>query len=108
MQYAPPTWRHPRMAQAIIAPAPVVAAPSVAPTTPSALAGAPVPEGLFWTALAAAASYAALRTGMRETGFTSIVGWTGGVAAGLAAILGLTGIVAPTAARNFPVRWYWV
>ena len=53
--------------------------------------GAPVIEGLLWTGLAGAASYAAIRTGMREKGFTSVVGGAGGVAAGPAALSGLAG-----------------
>ena len=94
------TMYRPRIAQAVIAPAPVVTAPS--PT-----AGAPVPEGLFWTAVAAAASYAGILTATREKGWKSAAGWVGGVAAGLAAVAGLAGVVAPTYTR-FPIRWYWV
>lgn len=73
--------------------------PTIAPTNTA--------ESLFWTALSAAASYAAIRTGIRESGFARIAGWAGGIAAGLAALVGLTGVVAPTAARTLPVRWYW-
>jgi len=91
----------PRIAQAVIAPAPVVT------TAPAAPAGAPVPEGLFWTGVAAAASYAGILTATREKGWKSAAGWVGGVAAGLAAVAGLVGVVAPSYNR-FPVRWYWV
>lgn len=30
------------------------------------------------------------------------------VGAGLAALVGLTGILAPSTARTFPIRWYWI
>lgn len=84
---------------------PVVSTPVV--STP-AVSGAPVPEGLFWTTVAGAAAWAAIRTGMKEKGLVSLAGWVGGVGAGLAALTGLTGLVAPSAARTLPVRWYWV
>jgi hypothetical protein len=98
--FSPPVY-HPRMSQAIVAPA-------VVPSSAGPM-GAPVPEGLFWTALAAGASWAAIQTGMRksEKTFTRVAGWSGGVAAGLAALIGLAGVLAPSAARTFPVRWYW-
>lgn len=94
----------PRMSQAVVAPAaPVLPAPSaIAPS------GAPVPEGILWTALAGAAAYTAIQTGMRTKGFNSVLGWAGGIAAGLGALVGLTGILAPSAARTLPFRWYWV
>ncbi len=102
--YRPIPYHQQRLAQAIVAPAPVVTAPaSVAAST-----GAPVPEGLLWTALAGAAAWGSIRTGMREKGFVQIAGYAGGVAAGLAALLGLTGVLAPSAARTLPVRWYWL
>ena len=104
--YAPPR----RLAQVVVPAAPAVAAPVVAPPSPSPLAGAPVPEGLFWTALAGAAAWGAIRTGVRpkESTFMRAVGWGGGIAAGLAALVGLTGILSPATARTLPVRWYWV
>jgi hypothetical protein len=91
------------MAQAVVAPAAVVS-PSVVAASPSGIA---FPEGILWTALATAASYAAIQTGIRTKGFNSVVGWAGGVAAGLGALVGLAGILAPSAARSLPVRWYW-
>lgn len=95
--YRQQAWK-PNLAQVTpVLPAPGTMAPS----------GAPVPEGLLWTALAAAASYAAIQTGMRTKGFNSVLGWAGGIAAGLGALVGLTGVVAPSTARNLPVRWYW-
>ncbi len=90
--YRPAAYTAPQLAQTIV--------PAVGTT------GAPVIEGLLWTGLAGAASYAAIRTGMREKGFTSVVGWAGGVAAGLAALIGLAGIVSPNTGRLLPVRWY--
>lgn len=92
--YRPAAYTAPQLAQTIVTPA------------DSTVGGAPVPQGLLWTALAGAASYAAIRTGMREKGFKSIVGWTGGVAAGLAALIGLAGIVSPNTGRLLPIRWY--
>lgn len=95
--YQPPAFR-PRMAQVVVpAVTPVVSTPS----------GVAFPEGLFWTALAGAASVAGISTGMREKGLLSVIGWAGGIAAGLAALTGLTGVVAPTAARSLPLRWYF-
>jgi len=96
------TMYRPHIAQAVVAPAPVV-------TTPAAPAGIGAPEGIVWTAVAAAAAYAGIKTGMRgnESNFTRAAGWVGGVAAGLAALAGLVGVVAPSYNR-FPVRWYWV
>lgn len=99
--YRPPAY-HPRMAQ-VVAPAVTTVAPINGVT-----AGMPIPEGILWTAVSAAAAWAAIRTGMREKGLPSVAGWAGGVAAGLAALLGLTGVLAPSAARTFPFRWYWV
>jgi hypothetical protein len=94
------TQYRPHIAQAIVAPGPVV-------TTPAPSSGMPAPEGLVWTAVAAAASYAGILTATREKGWKSAAGWVGGVAAGLAALAGLVGVVAPTY-NKFPVRWYWV
>ena len=96
---------YPRMAQAIVAPGPIVTTPAPAA---SVTAGAPVPEGLFWTAVAGTAAYAGILTATREKGWKSAAGWVGGVAAGLAALAGLAGVVAPKYASTFPVRWYWV
>ena len=95
--YRPTQYRAPFMAQvpAVVQTAPV---PATAPMA--------IPEGLLWTSLAAAAAYAGIRTGMKEKGFLSVVGWAGGIAAGLAALTGLTGVIAPTVARGFPIRWY--
>lgn len=93
----------PRLAQAAILPS----ANAISPPVVSTGSGAPVPEGILWTALAGAAAYAAIQTGMRTKGFNSVLGWAGGIAAGLGALVGLTGILAPSAARTFPVRWYW-
>lgn len=104
INYRPPAYA-PRLAQAVIAPAPVVTSPAAAATE-----GAPVPTGLFWTAVAGAATYASLATAMnpRSSTFMKVVGWVGGVGAGLGTLLGITGIVAPQTARTFPAfRWYW-
>jgi hypothetical protein len=101
--YAP---YRPRMSQPIIAaPTPAVVAPSVVAPTVST----PMTESLLWTALAAGASWAAIQTALRKDTKTvaKIAGWAGGVAAGLVALTGLTGVLAPTAARELPVRWYW-
>jgi len=96
----PPAWRPPAgLARPVVMAQDVVTTP-VAPVA--------IPEGLIWTALAGAAAYAGIRTGMRESGLASVAGWAGGIAAGLAALIGLTGILAPTAARGFPIRWYFV
>lgn len=102
ISYKPATWR-PGMAQGVLTPAAVVSPPVVAASP----AGVAFPEGILWTALAAAASYAAIQTGMRTKGFNSVLGWAGGVAAGLGALVGVTGLLAPNAARSLPVRWYW-
>lgn len=102
-----PAHYYPRMAQAIVAPGPIVTTPAPAPAS-SVTAGAPVPEGLFWTAVAGTAAYAGILTATREKGWKSAAGWVGGVAAGLAALAGLAGVVAPKYASSFPVRWYWV
>jgi hypothetical protein len=98
-------WR-PHMGQAVVTPVTPVVAASAPASAP--LAGAPVPEGLFWTAVAAAASWASIQTALDKKGVASIAGWVGGVGAGLAALAGLTGILAPSAARTLPIRWYWV
>lgn len=92
MAYRPPA---PRMSQAV--------APAVVPVTTTEA----FPESILWTGLAAAAAYAGIRTGMREKGLGSVAGWAGGVAAGLAALVGLTGILAPSTARTLPLRWYF-
>lgn len=108
MVYSAPTYRPPvrRMAplgQQIV---PTGVAPSL--TTGPGPVSIPAAESLIWTALSAAAAYGAIRTGIRETGFNRVAGYAGGIAAGLAALVGLTGILAPSAARTLPVRWYWV
>lgn len=95
ISYRPAAYTPRQLAQGVISPAVVSTGGSSTPI-----------EGLLWTALAGAASYAAIQTGMRTKGFNSVVGWTGGIAAGLAAVIGLAGVVAPSAARMLPVRWY--
>lgn len=102
--YRHPAFR-PALRQAIVTPVAPVTTPAL--TVPSA-PSAPLIESLFWTALASAAAWASIRTGMREQGFAKAAGWAGGVAAGLVALTGLAGILAPTAARALPVRWYFV
>lgn len=99
-----PGWQ-PSMAQAIVSPGIVTSGP--APSS-SPVSGAPVPEGLFWTAVAGAAAYAGIYTGMKEKGgVVKWAGWIGGVGAGLAALAGLTSVLAPSAARQLPIRWYF-
>ena len=93
----------PRLAQAVVVPA-AVEPTSIVPT-PS---GSPFPEGLLWTALAAAASWASIQTAQNTTGFKQVAAWAGGIAAGLAALTGITGLVAPSVARGLPLRWYYV
>lgn len=100
--YHPPAYR-PRMAQ-IVGPGDAPLGPLV---TTAPAAGPSLPEGLLWTALAGAASWAAIQTGRNTKGFKSVAAWAGGVAAGLAALTGLAGVVAPKAARGFPIRWYF-
>lgn len=98
---------HPNLAQ-IVTP---VVSPAVVSTAPvsSPVSGAPVPEGLFWTAVAGAAAYAGIYTGMKEKGgVVKWAGWIGGVGAGLAALAGLTGVLAPSTASRLPIRWFWV
>lgn len=101
--YRPLAYR-PRFGQAVVTTAPAVVAP--APVASPTI----VPEGLLWTALASAASWAAIRTGLRakESTLVRVAGWGGGVAAGLVALAGVAGLLAPSAARTLPVRWYWV
>jgi hypothetical protein len=97
--YQPPVYR-PRLSQAVIVPAaatPVVSTP-VAPG---------FPEGIFWTAIAGAAAWAAISTARQTTGFKSVAAWAGGIGAGLAALTGLTGILAPSVSRSLPLRWYF-
>lgn len=98
--YAPPI-RPPRMAQTLVSTSPGVI------STPGAPESGPSLQGLLWTSLAAAASYAAIRTGIREKGFTRVVGWSGGVAAGLAGLVGLVGLISPSTTRTLPVRWWY-
>jgi hypothetical protein len=99
ISYQPPAYR-PRLSQGVIVPAaaPVVTSPVVGPS---------FPEGLFWTALAGAAAWAAITTARQTTGFKSVAAWAGGIAAGLAALTGLTGVLAPNVSRNLPIRWYF-
>src|SRR6185436_6298069 len=81
--FQPPAYRPARLAQAvpILADEPVIQPPLV-------------PEGIIWTSLAAAASYASIYTATHtDKGFLKVAGWAGGVAAGLAALIGLTGIL---------------
>ena len=96
--FQPPAYRPPSLGQG-----PAVITTEQPKTVPVAM-----PEGLVWTAAAAAAAYAGIYMGLKEHGVKSVVGWVGGIAAGLAALTGLTGVLAPTVARTFPIRWYWV
>lgn len=100
-----PTWQ-PNMGQAVVTP--VTAAPVVTTPPGTVVPGTPVPEGLLWTAVAGAAAYAGIHTGLKEKGLVKYVGWVGGVGAGLAALAGLTSVLAPGAARQLPIRWYFV
>jgi hypothetical protein len=94
INYAPPAIRH-RLAQEVV---PVSGSPIVSPAV----------EGALWTALAASAAWAAIATGRREKGFKSVAAWAGGIASGVAALVGVTNILAPTVARTFPVRLNWM
>lgn len=102
ISYQPPVYR-PRLSQAVVVPAVAPAAPVV--TVPDA--GVGFPEGIFWTAIAGAAAWAAIDTARRTTGFKSVAAWAGGIGAGLAALTGLTGILVPNVSRNLPIRWYF-
>jgi hypothetical protein len=62
---------------------------------------------MFWTSLAGAAAWAAIETGRRTTGVKSVAAWAGGIAAGLAALTGLAGVLAPSVSRSLPIRWYF-
>ena len=109
INYRPPAYA-PRLAQAVVGPAVVAPAPVVTSPVASATEGAPVPTGLFWTAVAGAAAWASIATATnpRSSTLLKVAGWVGGVGAGLGALLGLTGVVAPSTARTFPAfRWYW-
>lgn len=103
--YQPLPYR-PQMAQAVVLPSSPVSPAVVSPAASTSI----VPEGLLWTALAGGAAWAAIRTGLRskESTLVRVAGWGGGVAAGLVALSGLVSALAPSAARNLPVRWYWV
>jgi hypothetical protein len=90
---------HPRLSQVVV--------PAASPAVVSTPTGAPLPEGLLWTALAAAASWAAIETAKNSKGFKQVAAWAGGIAAGLAALTGITGILAPNVARGLPIRWYY-
>jgi hypothetical protein len=94
---------HPRLAQGVIVPT-AVQPTSIVPTQ----TGSPLPEGLLWTALAAAASWASIQTAQNTTGFKQVAAWAGGIAAGLAALTGIAGVIAPNVARGLPLRWYYV
>lgn len=103
-----PTWQ-PNMGQAVVTPVTPVTTPVVTTAPGTVVPGTPVPEGLFWTAVAGAAAYAGIYTGIKEKkGFVKYVGWVGGVGAGLAALAGLTSVLAPSAARQLPIRWYFM
>lgn len=95
-----PVQYRPRLSQVV-----VPAAVETAAVVPAA--GAPFPEGLLWTALAAAASWASIQTAQNTKGFKQVAAWAGGIAAGLAALTGLAGVVAPNVARGLPIRWYY-
>ena len=95
-----PTWQ-PNMGQAVLTPGPAVSTPG------TIVPGTPVPEGLFWTAVAGAAAWAGIYTGLQAKGVVKYAGWVGGIGAGLAALAGLTTVLAPNAARQLPIRWYF-
>lgn len=98
--YRPPQY-HPGLAQVVV--------PAAAPAVVSTTAGTPFPQGLLWTALAAAAAWAAIETARdpRTKGFKQVAAWAGGVAAALAALTGITSVVAPSVAPTLPFRWYY-
>lgn len=104
ISYQPPVYR-PRLSQAVVVPAVGPAAPIVA--VPDAGMNVGFPEGIFWTAVAGAAAWAAITTARQTTGFKSVAAWAGGIGAGLAALTGLTGILAPSVSRTLPIRWYF-
>jgi uncharacterized membrane protein YjjB (DUF3815 family) len=91
---------HPRLAQVVV--------PAAAPVVSAGPTGSAFPEGLLWTALAAAAAWASYQTTQNTTGFKQVAAWAGTLAAGLAAVTGITGLVAPSVARGLPLRWYYV
>lgn len=100
--FQPPVYR-PRLSQAVVLPTPIAdAAVVAAPST-----GMGFPEGIFWTAIAGAAAWAAIDTARRTQGWKSAAAWAGGIGAGLAALTGLTGILVPNVSRNLPIRWYF-
>jgi len=102
-----PTWQN--MGQAIVTPVvgPAVVTSAPASSSGTVVPGTPVPAGLFWTAVMGAAAYAGIRTGLKDKTYVKYVGWVGGVGAGLAAVAGLTSLLAPDYARTLPIRWYY-
>lgn len=71
--------------------------PSIAqapPPSAAAVVGAGVVVGAVSTVLGAAVSYVGIRTGTKESGFLSILGWIVGVGGGLYALSSLAATVA--------------
>lgn len=101
--YRQQAWK-PNLSQAVVVPS-SAGITDIRQATGVTTVGSPV-QGLLWTTVASAAAYAAIRTAMREKGFASIAGYVGGIGAGLAALMGLIGIVSPATAQTIPVRWY--
>jgi len=60
----------------------------------AAVIGAGVVVGAVSTALGGAVSYVGIRTGLKESGFLSILGWIVGVGGGLYALSSLAATVA--------------
>ena len=80
-----------------------------APPSVAAAVGAGVVAGAVSTAIGAATAYVGIRTGAKESGFLSILGWIVGVGGGLFALSSLAAtvmlaVVGPAAAEQVAAR----